>query len=239
MSVLRNRAMQLLADRGFEIRRHSGTRRQRMFEGHGVDLVLDVGAADGGYGRLIRGFGYTGRIVSFEPLSAAYQRLSADIAGDPRWEARNVALGEESGEAQINIASNSDSSSLLPMGEGHLGAAPQVTYTGSETIRVERLDDHFDEITAGARGVYLKIDTQGFERQVLRGAAKSLPRIAGLQLELSLVPLYDGGGLIDEMISWAYGEGFRLVGMEQGWAAPDGAILQMDGVFFRPEAVSR
>ncbi len=226
-------AQRALAGRGFELRRHHAARRQRIFAARGVDLVLDVGAARGGYGTQLRRFGYTGRIVSFEPLADAYADLSRAIEADPAWQAHRTALGAEAGTATINVASNSDSSSLLPMLDAHRAAAPQVGYVGTQTVTISRLDDLAQEALSAATTPYLKIDTQGFERGVLAGAPETLRQVVGLQLELSFVPLYDGGMTVDEAVAWAYGEGFHLVGIEQGYTAPSGEILQVDGVFWR------
>lgn len=222
-----------LGRRGFEVRRHPAARRQAMLAKHDVDLVLDVGASGGGYGTSLRGFGYAGQIVSFEPLGAAFTELTAAIADDAMWSARNVALGSEPGEATINVASNSTSSSILPMLDTHVDAAPHVRYVGQETITVSRLDDEAAELVTSYRHPFLKLDTQGFEREVLAGGSETVAACVGLQLELSLVPLYGGGMLIDEAVSWAYDHGFRMVGVEQGYAAPTGEILQIDGVFVR------
>ena len=173
------------------------------------------------------------RIVSFEPLSEAFAALSATIADDPLWSAHQLALGAKTGSATIKIASNSDSSSLLPMLDAHRAAAPTIDYVAEEAITVARLDDVAAEEVRSARQPFLKIDTQGFEREVLEGGAETVDRCVGLQLELSLVPLYDGGMLIDEAIGWAYARGFHLVGIEQGYSAPTGEILQVDGIFVR------
>jgi FkbM family methyltransferase len=225
-----------LARRGLEIRRHSSWRRQAMLAKHDVDLVVDVGAADGGYGRSLRMFGYTGRIVSFEPLSTSYESLLSTIEDDPTWTAHHLALGTEPGPATINIASNFASSSFLAMLDSHRAAAPSVDYVAQETVTVARLDDVDDESVASARRPFLKIDTQGFEREVMAGGADLVARCVGLQLELSFIPLYDGGMLVDEAVGWAYEQGFHLVGIEQGYSAPTGEILQVDGVFFRSTA---
>lgn len=233
MSRLVNAALMAAYKRGFEIRRHPAKRRQAMFDRRGVDLVFDVGAADGGFGRQLRQFGYTGRIVSFEPLAGAFAELSAAIGADAGWTARNCALGEEAGEAEINVASNSTSSSLLPMQDSHRAAEPSVGYVGTETIAVERLDDAAAALLGDSDTAFLKIDTQGFERQVLAGGQQTLARVVGLQLELSFVSLYEGGMLADEAISMAYAAGFHLEVIEQGWAAPSGQMLQADGIFFR------
>lgn len=229
-------AAEQFARRGLEVRRHVATRRQAMLARHQVDLVLDVGGADGGYGTSLRRFGYAGRIVSFEPLSDAYAALRASISDDPLWSAHNLALGAESGPATINIASNSNSSSLLPMLDAHRGAAPAIQYVAEESVTVARLDDLADEAVRSAERPFLKVDTQGFEREVLAGGADTVRRCVGLQLELSFVPLYEGGMLVDEAIGWAYSQGFHLVGIEQGYAAPGGEILQVDGVFTRVAA---
>jgi FkbM family methyltransferase len=222
-----------LARRGLEVRRHSSWRRQAMLTKHDVDLVIDVGAADGGYGTSLRRFGYTGRIVSFEPLSASFESLIATIKDDPAWTAHHLALGAESGSATINIASNRASSSFRPMLDSHRAATPAVDFVAQETVTVSRLDDVDDEHLTSARRPFLKVDTQGFEREVLAGAAHLISRCVGLQLELSFIPLYDGGMLVDEAVSWAYEQGFHLVNIEQGYAAPSGEILQVDGVFVR------
>lgn len=233
MSRLTNAALMAAYRRGFEIRKHPAVRRQAMLAEHGIDLVLDVGAAKGGYGTQLRLFGYTGRIVSFEPLDAAYAQLTATIAGDPAWTARQSALGAEAGESVIHIASNSDSSSLLPMNSAHTEAEPSVGIVGQQVVTVERLDDIIGEIAGPESRIFLKIDAQGFEREVLAGAAQTLARCRGIQLELSFIPLYDGGMLINDAISLAYAAGFQMVGVEQGWAAASGQMLQADGVFFR------
>lgn len=223
----------VLARRGVDVRRHPAARRQRLLARHGVDVVLDVGAARGGYGRQLRDHGYRGRIISFEPMRAAYERLVAEIGDDPAWSARHTALGAEAGTATIHVASNSDSSSFLPMLDDHLEASPETTYVGEEEVAVAQLDDLADDLLPAGCTPFLKIDTQGFERAVLEGAGHTLARCAGLQLELSFVPLYEGGMLVDEAVSWAYGQGFVLAGFEQGFAAPTGETLQVDGVFVR------
>lgn len=226
--------MRQLARRGLVVRRHPAARRQRLLVDRGVDLVLDVGAARGGYATELREFGYTGRIVSFEPLAAAHADLVRAAASDPRWETRHTALGDTTGRQEIHVASNSDSSSLLPMADQHRASSPDIQMVGTETIEVSRLDDVAADVLGEARTPFLKIDTQGFERAVLEGAETTVPRLVGLQLELSFVTLYEGGMLANEAISWAYDHGFVLVGLDQGFTDPGGAVLQADGVFLRP-----
>jgi FkbM family methyltransferase len=238
MSRLSSVVMRGLARRGLALQRHPGWRRQRLMADHGVDIVFDVGAARGGYAQELREFGYAGRIVSFEPIAAAYADLQAASAGDTEWTCVHSALGSAAGRQTINIASNSDSSSLLPMADEHRSAAPHVDYVGEEEISIARLDDVAPEHLTESSRPFLKIDTQGFEGEVLTGGVQTLDRCVGLQLELSFVPLYSGGMLVDEAISFAYDHGFRMVALAQGFTHPTGAMLQADGVFFREPAAT-
>lgn len=230
-----------LKHRGILIDRHTcatsaDLRLVRMLTVNNVDLVLDVGANTGGYATTIREAGYTGRILSFEPLSAAHSRLSTATAADPNWSAvPRMALGEHDGEITINIAGNSASSSILPMTDGHRGAAPESAYVGTETADVRRLDGIRHPYIVDAKTPFLKIDTQGYEAQVLAGATAILPLVKGVQLELSLRQLYEGQSLWREVIASLETAGFELWAIVPGFFDPKtGRMLQCDGIFFRP-----
>jgi FkbM family methyltransferase len=236
------RPLRLLARRavrriGYDLAEYPGLafrRRMKLWDHFGVDLVLDVGADTGEYVQTIRRHGYAGRVVSFEPLSSAFAPLCENAAGDARWETVNVALGEREGRATIHIAGNSHSSSLRPMLGAHLEAAPRSAFIGSEDVDVRRLDTIFDEHRRGARHVFLKVDTQGWEREVLAGGERALEQIVGLQLEMSLVPLYGGQALFADLLEWVTRRGFTLMSLEPGFADErTGQLLQVDGVFFR------
>jgi FkbM family methyltransferase len=202
---------------------------------HGVDLVIDVGANDGGYGRALRRGGYTGSILSFEPLTDAHGRLQRLASADSKWYvAPRMALGSEQLEHRINIAGNSRSSSMLSMDRRHVSAAPESRYVGTETVTVCRLDDVDHDVVGRAVVPFLKIDTQGFEMPVLEGATRMLERAVGVQLELSLTRLYEGQVLYEDIIKWLDDRGFCLWNVIPGFVDPtNGRLLQMDGVFFR------
>jgi FkbM family methyltransferase len=211
---------------------------QRLLAYNNIDLVFDVGANIGQYAKLLRELGYSGRIVSFEPLSSAYSRLKAVSEKDPLWEiAPQAAIGNQEGEIIINIAGNSQSSSALPMLDAHLESAPESAYSGSETVKLSRLDTIAkDYIKSETKSIFLKIDVQGLEKQVLEGATAILPLVKGIKLELSLVPLYEGQVLFKEMIDIVEKLGYELYGIEPGFTAEKtGRMLQMDGIFFKPD----
>ena len=106
-----------------------------------VDVVFDIGANVGQFASELFGAGFAGRIVSFEPLSAAHGQLIETSQPEPRWAvAPRCALGESDGEATIHVAANSQSSSLVHMLDRHMQAAPRSRYIGSETVEVRTLD---------------------------------------------------------------------------------------------------
>jgi hypothetical protein len=119
--------------------------------------------------------------------------------------------------------------------QSHRDAFPQANYVGVEDVPVRRLDAVVGEWLQPDDAAFLKIDVQGFERQVIAGAAATIDdHCVGLQLELSFVALYDGDMLIREALDLMASMGFQLTGL-----APDfidvrnGRVLQADGVFFR------
>ena len=211
-------------------------RLHRLLQRNGVDVVVDVGANDGGFARSIRAAGFRGPVLSFEPLVDAHARLQIAAVRDAQWHVLpRMALGQSEGCAEINIAGNSTSSSLLPMQDRHLQAAPHSHYVGRQTVDVQRLDAVSHPALDSARALHLKIDTQGYEMPVLRGATGLLHRTAVMQLELSLVPLYVGQELYKDLIDWVFDHGFELCGVLPGFVDENsGRMLQMDGLFARP-----
>lgn len=209
-------------------------RRMQLIKNFNIDTILDVGANAGQYASLIRAIGFKGRIISFEPVSAAFARLIKNSAGKKNWEIHQYALGDFDGTAEINVASNSFSSSLLDMLPEHEKSAPESSYIGKETIKVRKLGSVFNELVPSGANVYLKIDTQGFEKNVIDGAADCLGKVTGLQLELSLIPLYKNEMLLPDMIQYLEAKGFTLYSLENGfYDVKTGQLLQSDGIFFR------
>lgn len=209
-------------------------RRRMLFDTFQIDTVLDVGANLGQFSEeLRREVRYPGRICSFEPLSSAFSVLEGKARKDPLWQVFNVALGNTEERKTIHIANNSHSSSLLAMLPAHVQSAPDSQYVGDETISVRKLDSVFPELCSQSKNVFLKIDTQGYESFVLEGASRSLPRIQTIQLELSVVPLYEGQVLFRQLYDTLANAGYRLVMIEPGFFAATGELLQLDGVFHK------
>jgi FkbM family methyltransferase len=204
-----------------------------------VDVVLDVGANAGQFGAGLRSMGYAGHIISFEPLSEAHAALTARAEADPLWSiAPRCAVGAQEGEATIHVAGNSYSSSLLPMLQRHLSAAPESGYVDQEHCAVVSLDDFIDRtFTDRSTSIGLKIDTQGFEAEVLKGLERNIGRVEVVLCEMSLTPLYDGAPAMLDLCAQLAALGFRCIALGPEFADPrNGVLLQVDGVFVRAPA---
>jgi FkbM family methyltransferase len=222
---------------GFEVRKTSvytspKLRHHLLFTQLQIDLVVDVGANTGQFAHQCRAGGYNGEIISFEPSAAAHASLLQSAKADPLWNvADRMALGAADGEIEINIAANSYSSSILPMLDSHLSAAPASRYLHKEKVPIRRLDE---VLVPANRNIFLKLDVQGYESQVLAGATQLLAHTLAVQLEMSLLPLYEGEVLMPGICATMTGSGFELWDFEPSFRdSTTGRLLQIDGIFTR------
>jgi FkbM family methyltransferase len=206
----------------------------------GITTVLDVGANIGQYASGIRRWGFSGRIISFEPQSQAFPQLQASADEDGNWKAVNIALGDKEETLSLNVSQNSLSSSLLKALPGELQKEAGIDPVASELVPVTTLDSFCDAERLDDEAIFLKLDVQGYELAVLCGAERLLRRCKGVQLEMALAPTYEGQPLIDCIISALYNHGFRLVKIHEGFKDDQsGYTLEVDGIFVPREAVAR
>ena len=225
---------------GYDISRftpktHQIARRRQIFKLYEIDTVLDIGACSGQYALKLRSeIDYSKRILSFEPLRTSFELLKTNAKSDPAWEVFNFAIGDIKGKQEINIAAYSDCSSLLDMLPSHLKSAPNSKYIGKEIVEIKTIDSLFHNLCETAKNVYMKIDVQGFESKVLMGAENSLKFINTIQMEMSLISLYKGESLFNEMCTLMNQKGYTLIAIENGFTDPTTSqLLQVDGIFHR------
>lgn len=205
-----------------------------LLSNYGINLILDVGANQGQFARRVRTLGYKGRIVSFEPTSEVFSQLYTRSSADPLWTVAQIGLGNYDGTATIHVSESSVFSSLLPQTPLLNQTYPESTYVKTEEIQIHKLDTIFEQYCQADDRVFLKIDVQGYEPQVLEGAICSFDRVLGLQLELSFAPHYEGEPLMREMQDWLQNYGFTLVSLKPlDHNLRDNQLLQADGLFFR------
>jgi FkbM family methyltransferase len=237
--ALRDLIERVLGAKGYDViphdtRNYHLLRRALLFKTYQIDLVLDVRASDGGYARGIRANGYHGRIYSFEPRAAAFRALKESSLSDKKWDAMNCALGKANGSFDIHISENGDSSSILELAQGSGSESVQVSYIGKERVSVATLDGLFDSIRQNSKNILLKMDVQGFEREVLAGAEHSLAFIDTIQLELALTPTYQKQMHLHQMCGLLHQKGYTMVSVEPGsHNLRTGQQFEVDGLFHR------
>lgn len=206
--------------------------RQLLLAYYSVNKLLDVGANTGQYASLMRRIGFNGQIISFEPLTSAFSNLKINASKDEKWLCENFALGDKNEKSVIHISGNSYSSSLLDILPSHIDFDSKSEYIADEVIEIKKMDDIYSIYCNPNDVVMLKIDTQGFEKNVLEGAKQILNNVKLLQLEISIEPLYDKEILFVEMLNYLEALGFKLFALENGIRNPiNGKLLQVDGIF--------
>lgn len=205
------------------------------FEFHEIDLILDVGANVGQYAINCRKQGFKGTIVSFEPLPDAHKILKRKAGNDEHWIVHpRSAIGSTSKEINLNIAGNSYSSSVLEMLERHIQVAPESKYISSVKTKLETIDSILPIYLSNSNRILLKIDTQGYEAEVIKGAIESLSKISLIQIELSIVPLYLDQELYNYFFDFMRNNSFKLWDVIPGFRDDStGQLLQFDAFFYR------
>ena len=194
---------------------HYETQVRHFVEKLGISTILDVGANEGQFARGVRSF-FEGEIWSFEPSDGPFGRLSQIAGGDGRWHVLQQALGAEQGEGILNVTEESVFGSFLStnlLAKRRFGA--EVDVTGRQKVVMERLDQVLKRepsVGIGSR-IFMKLDTQGYDLEVFRGAAGIMDRVFLLQAEISLLPIYDGMPHWTESVQVFEEAGFSVVGL--------------------------
>lgn len=232
---MKNLIKKILRKNGLQLKRYSDSdffRRMKIVDNYNIDTLFDIGANVGQYSSNMRELGYTKKIISFEPLKSAFEELKKASVKDNNWLINNYALGNENIKSKINVAANSYSSSILNMLPTHLKSAPESNYLAQEEIEIKTFDSIFNSFCQKKDRVMIKIDTQGYEKNVIEGAIESLKNIIIIQLEMSILPLYENEILFIEMIKYLDNLGFQLFSLENGFSDSNtGQLLQVDGIF--------
>jgi FkbM family methyltransferase len=219
--------------------RDPGARRAALCACQRITLVLDVGANAGQYAGRLRAAGYAGRIVSFEPVAEPFEQLRRAAQKDPQWCPMRIALGDREGPGSLQVSRTTLASSFLRMRPRHVQLLPESRVVRTEVVDVTTLDAVWDRVVETTDRVYLKLDVQGFELSVLRGATRSLGDIVLLEAELSLQALYYDAPSYDRVVGYLDEAGYRLVSLCEGPEdARTGEMLEFDGIFLNRRSVT-
>jgi len=193
-----------------------------------IATVIDLGASRGQFALFATSRFPDARVISFEPQPGPLAELQ-NLLGD-RVETRPVAVGAEAGRTTMNISQSDDSSSLLEIGADQRRVYPGTEKVDTLEVEVTTLDEALD--LPPARPCLLKIDVQGLELDVLRGATKTLAQVDEALIECSFIELYEGQAMADQVIGLMLESGFRLAGVYGAARDAAGQMVQAD-FFFR------
>ncbi len=223
------------------------THLRELFDMLGIDCVLDVGANIGQFHEFLRlHVGYSGRVVSFEPVREMFDGLHEAARAEPAWSVHQLALGDQDGSAEIRVMAERTLSSLLPPNEEKLRAMGYEKYlretaiARTERIAIRRLDAIFGEVVpAHASRVFMKTDTQGYDMSVVRGARGCLDRLAALQVELPVREVYRGAPDYLRSLAELSSMGYELTGLFPVQRDATLRVVNLDAVLVRRDEAER
>jgi FkbM family methyltransferase len=208
-------------------------RHRRWIQSARIRTIVDVGANTGQFSSAMAALLPDASIYSFEPLPNCFAQLSRRLKKRDNFRGFMLALGDQAGEATLWRSSFSESSSLLTMTDLHKESFPWSAEHTPQTVRVDTLDAFLPELKLEAR-VFLKLDVQGFEGRVLRGAERVLTYVHYVLAETSFQPLYEGQDSFEEIFLFLGDHGFEYKGSLDQLSSPaDGGILEADALFVR------
>ena len=208
-----------------------------------INTIIDVGANEGQFVIKLITNGFIGNVISFEPLSSAYNKLLKTQKKfnnkKVNWVVENrVAIGSNDIDSIINISSNSESSSILKILPSHTNLKPNSVTIGNEFVEIRKLDNYMNLITQYRKSYLLKIDTQGYEMEVLKGSSKILDIIDSLLIEVSLIELYEGQELFIDILEFLKKKNFKIWSLDRVMGDKStGQTYQLD-IFFVKDTVS-
>lgn len=198
-----------------------------------INILLDVGANTGQFAEKIIIYGYKKKIISFEPISKAHKELNLKSKKYKNWEIyKRVGVGDKKGVKILNISKNSVSSSILEINKKHLVDEPNAMTVSRKKINLVTLNDVLKKNFNEKHKIFLKIDTQGFEKKIIKGASKVLNKIKCIMLETSIIPMYEGEDNYIKIIEFMKKKGFYVWAIERGFSnKKTGEVNQLDIIF--------
>ena len=176
-----------------------------------IRTAVDVGANIGRWTASLLHLAAPSRVIAVEPQPEPFAELTARFGADARVELVEAAVGTEDGEIRLNVTAHPDGTSVLPpnqeLNEIYGGGLEVVATPTVPLRRLDTLAAGLDEVSL------LKIDVQGFERQVLEGGPETLARTRWVLLEVLFSSHYEGDALFPELHGLMAASGFGMVDM--------------------------
>jgi FkbM family methyltransferase len=171
-------------------------------------VVYDVGANVGTWTLLLKAIHPHAVVHGFEPLTGHVDGFRANTASLKDVHLHQIALGEAEATGSMHVTSFSDASSLLPL--ANAGAEQwHIHEVAREAVQIESMD-HWQARAGVPFATLIKLDVQGFELAVLRGASRCLAHAEAVLLEVSFQEYYEGQCLFADVVAFLASHGFAL-----------------------------
>jgi FkbM family methyltransferase len=193
-------------------------------------VIHDIGANVGTWTCLAKSLFPNAAVDAFEPLDVHFARFRQWTSAWPDVRLHRLALGSHQGTATLEVMDFSDASSLLPLGkEGRqsMGLSP----VDKREVPVSTLDALVSSGAARAPDL-IKLDVQGYELEVLKGAEESLKGARAVLSEVSFRSFYEGQALFGDILVHLQERGFRLHAFGSD-LTPGEPLAQADALFLR------
>lgn len=198
-----------------------------------VSTLIDIGASSGEFTSNVLLFNDGVRAFLFEPVKKAFKDLNRKYGSNKLIRLYNLAIGGQDGEVQFYENDYYFSSSILSMNDDHKAEFPQTSKFQSRIVKMAKLSSIVD-VNDIQRPLLIKIDVQGYEREVISGAKSILSIADFLIIEVSFHELYSQQPLFDEIYTLLKDLGFNFKGnLYQIYSSKSSKVLQADALFVR------
>lgn len=160
-----------------------------------------------------------------EPGIEAFRKLDICSKDDKYWEVFNFALGSHEAISTLYLSSNDGMSSSLKIPGRHLNDFPTVSFAGTEEVSVKKLSTLLND---AAGNIMLKLDVQGFELEALMGIGDALNKIVAIELEMTLIPMYQGEASLGRILVAIEDMGFQLFSISEFGKGKHGQVSYFD-----------
>lgn len=216
---------------------------RRVFSHYDVDCVFDVGANEGQYARMLRDkVRFKGLIISFEPNPDLSAKLRRGARNDPAWLIEDVAVGPQDGTSSFNVMKRHTFSSLSTPRHDETDLFTKMNSVVKQVeVRTERLSTTVERIRAahGFQRPFLKMDTQGFDVQIVQGAPDTAREFIGLQSELAVKKLYEDSMDFRDAITVYEQCGFELSAFVPNTAGHFPRLIELDCIMLRSDLMEQ
>jgi FkbM family methyltransferase len=201
--------------------------------GKNPGAVLDIGAYGGMYSAAASYIFPEAKIYSFEPIKESYDNIVKWQKKFPNIIPINSAVSEKEGIIDFFGNDFPQASSYKKMLEKNKEEFPFSKNEKAGKANSVRLDK-FLENKEIKTPVFMKIDVQGAELDVLKSAGEYLKKIDAIMLEISIADLYEDTPTFDDIYQYLIKNGFKFVDVpEKSLSEKDGKILQLDALFVK------